>query len=58
MTAYASAHYDDLRERIIKGEKLSPQDQRKFNTLDAEARAEWENAPRPFQYGGDMEDVF
>ncbi len=58
MTAYQSARYDELREKICCEETLTPVERRAFNSLDAEARKEWENAPRPFQYGGDMEDVF
>ena len=58
MSAYDSARYYDLLERLSKGETLSLAEQAKFNRLDAVARREWENAPQPWLYGGDMADMF
>jgi hypothetical protein len=58
MTAYNSAVFDDLVQKISRGEKLTAKEQSLYQRLDVQARQEWENKPRAFQYGGDMEDVF
>jgi len=58
MTAYNSAVFDDLIQKISREEKLTVKERSLYRRLDAQAREEWENKPRAFQYGGDMEDVF
>jgi hypothetical protein len=58
MTAYDSARFDDLLERVGNGEKLTPVEQARFDRLTKAPMEEEENRPRSFQYGGDMLDVF
>lgn len=52
MTAYENAVFDDLCQRKANGEAFTPLEQRRYNTLDRQAREEWENEPEPKWYGG------
>jgi hypothetical protein len=58
MTAYESAVFDELCQKLANGAKLTGLEQARYNFLDAQARQEWESKPQPFMYGGDYADVF
>lgn len=59
MTAYQRMRLEDLIQREqVNGETLSPKERRELNTLDNQARVEWEAAEPPKYLGGDYPDVF
>lgn len=57
MTAYECMKLDELREKVARGERLSPAEERQLERLDTKARAEWEAQP-PARWEGGHPDMF